>query len=69
MADNTATRSGVEIIMGTIQICKWSDSDYHWNSDCGFEFIFNTDGPIENGFLFCPKCGRNVEVNYLTEPD
>ena len=55
--------------MGTIQICKWkkADCDNYFESDCKFAFMFNDDGPRENGFSFCPKCGRIIEQVYPDE--
>lgn len=39
--------------------CEWSEEPDEglWNSDCGNSFLFNDDGPIANGFKFCPYCG------------
>jgi hypothetical protein len=31
-----------------------------WVSDCGASFSFTEDGPTENGFQHCPKCGRSL---------
>lgn len=42
------------------ETCKWTQEDEgsHYSSDCGMHFIFEEDGPTENGFKFCPKCGK-----------
>lgn len=42
----------------------WLDSDpmdgNDWISDCGASFIFIDDGPVINGFQYCPKYGRKL---------
>ena len=46
-------------------VCGWfiEDPDYGvWESDCGMEFMFNDDGPIENNFKYCPGCGKPITV-------
>lgn len=47
--------------------CKWAESpqfdDDAWMSECGMTFVFYSDGPIENNFKSCPKCGRQIIVN------
>lgn len=41
--------------------CTWSDDrDGFWYSDCQQVFIFNEEGPIGNGFAFCPFCGKPI---------
>lgn len=43
--------------------CEWTNGeDGPCESDCGYEFIFTDDGPEENGFKFCPKCGCEIVV-------
>jgi hypothetical protein len=48
--------------------CEWStdgESD-RWETTCGKAFVFNEDGPIANGFEFCPFCGLSLdELPYL----
>ena len=45
--------------------CEWVyDSNHeYWGSECGDDFAFNCDGPIENGFKFCPFCGEKIKVD------
>ena len=44
-------------------MCKWSvDDDGIWNTDCGNAFFFDSDGPHENGFKFCPYCGKGMDA-------
>ena len=44
--------------------CKWNEigEDGMWETACGKGWIFNTDGPKENGMNFCYNCGKPVEV-------
>ena len=50
--------------------CHWeSDCDGTWNSQCGLAFIFNDDGPCENEFKFCPKCGGPIVAQPYKEQD
>ena len=48
--------------------CEWStdgEGDM-WETTCGKAFVFNEDGPIANGFEFCPFCGLSLdELPYL----
>ena len=41
--------------------CHWRDSrnpeDTIWETGCGELFVFEADGPAENGFKYCPYCG------------
>jgi hypothetical protein len=44
--------------------CEWKPEDYDsdwYDSDCGRAFTFNYGGPVENGFVFCPKCGKPLK--------
>lgn len=50
----------------TVQIvedCMWIGKDTSigevWVSDCGEEHI--TTNPSDNGFIYCPFCGRNLD--------
>ncbi len=41
--------------------CTWTeDIDGVWESKCGELFQFENDGAIENGFVFCPYCGKPI---------
>ena len=48
--------------------CKWSH-DWHefWKGQCGITFEFTEGGPEDNGFSFCPKCGKRLEVEESTQ--
>ena len=46
-----------------IEKCRWvldSFNGYHY-TDCSHAFIFNEEGAEENGFKFCPFCGKELE--------
>lgn len=42
--------------------CLWTLDDERgpWESGCGLVFEFTDDGPIANGFIFCPRCGQPI---------
>ena len=44
--------------------CEWLQEDgeecYYWETSCGTSFMFESDGPKENGFNFCHKCGSKL---------
>lgn len=43
--------------------CEWTDNeDGPWDTSCDNMFEFTTDGPKENGFVYCPYCGRILKV-------
>jgi hypothetical protein len=54
--------------MSELEKCTWTQSeDGQWESDCGNEFEPNDDGPYENGFHFCPYCGKPIGEKPFTE--
>jgi hypothetical protein len=59
--------------MGSDGLCEWSQEDEgsgRYTSPCGVAFIFNDGGPVENGFVFCPKCGKKLkEIPWVYEGD
>lgn len=45
----------------TALVCQWGDDEEGiWNTGCGELFQFDADGPRENGFKFCPYCGKEL---------
>ena len=42
--------------------CDWSHDSTHskWDSGCGNGFQFMDGTPRENGFKFCPFCGKEL---------
>lgn len=50
--------------------CTWSDDrDGSWFSDCRQVFIFTEEGPIGNGFAFCPFCGKPIAEDQMEDDD
>ena len=51
------------------ETCLWIryQDEEDWSTSCaiGRDFIFNDDGPVENGFKFCPYCGLSLEAEIL----
>lgn len=44
--------------------CFWKpDEDGVFHTDCGKSFFFDTAGPRENGFQFCPYCGDEIAAH------
>ena len=52
-------------------ICEWQEPDVMsegiWETDCGNAHEFFVDGPVENGYKFCPYCGRRIVVVFDDE--
>lgn len=46
----------------TEKTCKWVvvDAEYY-KTDCGRSFCFNSGGPEDNEYDYCPGCGRRIE--------
>ena len=41
--------------------CTWIENeDGVYETNCGNLFAFNDGTPSENGFAFCPYCGREL---------
>lgn len=47
--------------------CEWKYDDEAWNTGCKTYFIFNEEGPAENGFEFCPFCGGHIVIANETD--
>lgn len=47
------------------ETCKWElvfDGDFKdWHTECGEVFTLDSVPPAENGFKFCPYCGKRLE--------
>ena len=56
-------RGVFESMDGTIT-CAWTaeGEDGIWSTVCGNAFLFEAYGPHENGFKFCPYCGKPIEA-------
>ena len=47
------------------ETCTWIvevDEDDIWHTSCGNDFEFTAGNPEDNKFLFCPYCGKRIEV-------
>lgn len=46
--------------------CEWrGGTDYDatvWYGACGLMWEFTNDGPVENEFHYCPRCGGKVRI-------
>jgi hypothetical protein len=43
--------------------CRWKESeDGWWETQCRKSFEFTTDNLSENGFMFCPFCGKQIKA-------
>ena len=41
--------------------CEWNDDDEGmFETECGNAFVFTDGGPADNGFRFCPYCGKPI---------
>jgi hypothetical protein len=50
------------------QPCTWTEDCDYWEATCGGAFTFNDGGPTDNGFKFCPYCGKPLVAVPCTEP-
>ena len=52
-------------------VCTWTENEEGLHeTTCGNAFQFYVDGPTENGFSFCPYCGREMKDQpYVYETD
>lgn len=47
------------------EVCEWKLFDEEtnaYNTTCGGAFWFNDGSPKDNGFKYCPYCGRKIKV-------
>lgn len=51
------------------ETCEWWDEDGVWASSCGVAFQFDEGYPAENGFKFCYRCGKKIEVKPVVNED
>ena len=61
-ADNCDAQSGLS--PAPLLGCWWKFDESTWSYDtkCDNKFQFTNDGPIENGFRFCPYCGGEISL-------
>jgi len=66
-------REGMDA-MSDKPVCRWTnaqDDSGWWTAGCStrekpHEFVFNDEGPVENGFKHCPYCGRRLKEQAAT---
>jgi len=51
-------------LVGHDNRCSWyiEDGSDTWWTGCGESAVFYSDGPVENGFKFCPYCGGEIRM-------
>ena len=49
--------------------CVWWNEDGVWYTDCGELFEFTVDGPKENSFKYCYRCGKMIDVKRMDEKE
>lgn len=44
--------------------CVWREQEdgSYWDTGCGEANCFEVDGPLDNGYRFCPYCRHPIEV-------
>ena len=43
--------------------CEWVEEKISfYTTKCGNEFMFEEGGPIQSEFVYCPFCGKEIEV-------
>lgn len=47
----------------TVYTCVDKEHDAWTCGACGYIEDFEADGPVENGWRFCPACGREIEAD------
>jgi len=52
------------------QACQWKYCEHEcsWDTQCDNKYQFTNDGPKENGYKFCPGCGKPVALAGDREP-
>jgi len=48
------------------RLCGWSrqdDDETVWDTGCGKCFYFEAGAPAEDGFNFCPYCGKKIDAS------
>jgi hypothetical protein len=60
--------------MDEAALCHWSAVGdpwcvEYWESECGQVFTFIEDGPRDNGFEFCPYCGKSLVELPVTDDE
>jgi hypothetical protein len=40
--------------------CTWTFEVEYWKTECGGACCFEAYGPDENGYEYCPYCGKRI---------
>jgi hypothetical protein len=51
-------------------VCEWrydGREDDYWTTTCGLDWCLEAGTPKENGYKFCPQCGRQIKFVEMTE--
>ena len=57
------------------KFCEWGQYCFDdvdsslWHTACHEAFCFTDEGPISNGFKFCPYCGKNMKESPFVDDD
>lgn len=50
--------------------CRWTeDEDGLWHTECGREWQFTDDGPLENRARYCIECGGAIVAKPVGRPE
>ena len=47
-----------------VERCVWTEDTWYgevFDTDCGEKWVFETDGPKQNGMKFCCYCGKPLK--------
>lgn len=59
---HTTVRAFIECPECMSKRCMWTlEEDGFFETDCGQTFIFEEGGVEDNGFNWCPYCGRGID--------
>lgn len=64
-ATDKAIRTIRDLQSKSEEVCEWKLFDEEtnaYNTTCGGAFWFNDVSPKDNGFKYCPYCGRKIKV-------
>ena len=53
---------------GKVCACGFRE-DECWSTSCGKEFVMITGTPKENGYNFCPSCGKPLVEFYIQDSE
>lgn len=54
--------------INTKPFCEWTeDDDGNWETSCKNMHVFFDAGPTQNGYKFCPYCGKDLVAKELSD--